>query len=136
MNLIDLSGWFEYFIDSKNARHFIPVIEKIDELIVSPLNYFEIYKRVRSEFGRDEANRAVGFLKNARVVDVTTSIALEAAELSKVHHLHMADVFCWPPPNRKKPYCGQWMRISRTFPGCSIFQRNNSSVWSNNKRRP
>jgi predicted nucleic acid-binding protein len=91
MNLIDSSGWFEYFIDSPNAKHFIPVIEKIDELMVSPINYFEIYKRVRSEFGMEEANRAVGFLKNARVVDVTTSIALEAAELSKVYHLHMAD---------------------------------------------
>jgi toxin FitB len=91
MNLIDSSGWFEYFIDSSNARHFGPIIENVDELIVSPLNYFEIYKRVRAEFGTDEANRAVGFLKNARVVDISTSIALDAAELSKTFHLHMAD---------------------------------------------
>jgi toxin FitB len=91
MNLIDSSGWFEYFIDSPNARHFSPAIENTEDLIVSPLNYFEIYKRVRSEFGTDEANRAVGFLKNARVVDISTSIALDAAELSKTYHLHMAD---------------------------------------------
>ncbi|HEX7557274.1 MAG TPA: type II toxin-antitoxin system VapC family toxin [Leptolinea sp.] len=93
MNLIDSSGWFEYFINSSNARHFVPVIENMDELIISPLNFFEIYKRVQREFGADEANRAVGFLKNARVVDISTSIALAAAELSKIHHLHMADSF-------------------------------------------
>jgi len=91
MNLIDSSGWFEYFIDSPYARHFIPVIENTEELIVSPLNYFEIYKRIRGVFGDDEANRAVGFLKNGRVIDINSSIAMHAAILSKIHHLHMAD---------------------------------------------
>jgi toxin FitB len=91
MNLIDSSGWFEYFIDSAYARHFIPVIEKTEELIVSPLNYYEIYKKVRLVFGEDEANRAVGFLKYGRNVDVNPAIAMLAAILSKTYHLHMAD---------------------------------------------
>lgn len=90
-NLIDSSGWFEYFINSSNARHFDAVIENVDELIVSPLNIYEIYKRVLQEFGPDEASRAVGFMKNGRVIDISVSIALDAAYLSKTFQLHMAD---------------------------------------------
>ena len=30
MNLVDSSGWLEYFIDGKNAEFFAPVIENTD----------------------------------------------------------------------------------------------------------
>lgn len=91
MNLVDSSGWFEYFLNSPNARYFVPIIENTDELIVSPINYYEIYKRVLHEFGADEANRAVGFLNQGTIIEISTSISLQAAELSKKYQLPMAD---------------------------------------------
>ncbi|GAP22813.1 type II toxin-antitoxin system VapC family toxin [Leptolinea tardivitalis] len=91
MNLVDTSGWFEYFTDSPYALFFSEAIENTESLIVSPLNYYEIYKRVLREFGHDEANRAIGFLNHARVVDLSIPISLEAAELSVKYQLPMAD---------------------------------------------
>lgn len=91
MNLVDSSGWFEYFMNSANARYFSDVIEKTDELLVSPLNYFEIYRSIFLRFGHEDANRAIAFLNHARTVDISTPIALEAAELSNTFHLHFAD---------------------------------------------
>lgn len=91
MNLVDSSGWLEYFIKSNNAIHFIGAIENTAELIVSPINYYEIYRKVLAEYGYEEANRAIGFLKNARIVEINPAIALNAAVLSKNYHLHMAE---------------------------------------------
>jgi len=44
MNLVDSSGWLEYLADGKNAGLFAPAIGKTDELIVSTINLYEIYK--------------------------------------------------------------------------------------------
>lgn len=44
MNLVDSSGWLEYLADSKNAKNFASAIENTDELIVSTINIYEIYR--------------------------------------------------------------------------------------------
>ena len=43
MNLVDSSGWLEYFADGENADFFAPAIEDIDNLIVSTINIYEIF---------------------------------------------------------------------------------------------
>jgi len=49
MNLVDSSCWLEYLTDGKNAKFFASVIENTDELLVSPINIYEIYKKVLLE---------------------------------------------------------------------------------------
>jgi hypothetical protein len=34
MNLVDSSGWLEYFADESNANYFAPLIEDVDNLLV------------------------------------------------------------------------------------------------------
>ena len=34
MNVVDSSGWLEYFADEPNADFFAPAIERTEELIV------------------------------------------------------------------------------------------------------
>ena len=46
MNVVDSSGWLEYFIEGPNARFFAHAIESTDRLIV-PLNcVYEVFKGV------------------------------------------------------------------------------------------
>src|SRR5512133_1900736 len=123
MNLIDSSAWFEYFIDSQNARHFVDPIENIDDLIVSPLNYFEIYKRVNQEFGHDEANRAIGFLNNGRVIEISTPIVLEAAELAKKYHLHMADSLLLATAHAEDAVLWTMDAHFKDIPGVQYFEK-------------
>jgi len=42
MNLVDSSGWLEYFTNGKNAEYFAPVIENTENLIVSVINLYEV----------------------------------------------------------------------------------------------
>ncbi len=44
MNLVDSSGWMEYFADGKNAKFYAPVIQDIKNLVVSTINIYEVYK--------------------------------------------------------------------------------------------
>jgi predicted nucleic acid-binding protein len=91
MNLIDSSGWLEYLTDGKNAKYFAPVIENTNELIVSVINIYEIYKKVLLEKDENTAVQIVGLMQQAKVVDVTPLIAIEAAKYSRAFKITMAD---------------------------------------------
>jgi predicted nucleic acid-binding protein len=91
MNLVDSSGWLEYLTDSKNAKWFAPAIEKTDELIVSTINIYEIYKKVLSKKDENSAIQVIGLMQQAKVVDVNLRIAIQAAKLSYEQKVPMAD---------------------------------------------
>ena len=49
MNVVDSSGWLEYFINGNNANFFARVIENTDEVLVPTISIFEVFKRVLIE---------------------------------------------------------------------------------------
>ena len=91
MNVIDSSGWLEYFIGGKNANFFAPAIEDTANVIVPTISIFEVFKRTLVEKNRDDALEAVAMMYDGKVVDLDREIALLAAELSFEVKLPMAD---------------------------------------------
>ena len=91
MNLVDSSGWLEYFADGRNAKFFAPALEDTENLIVSTINIYEVFKRVLQQRGEDAALQAVALMHHAGIVDVTSPIAMDAAKLSAELKLPMAD---------------------------------------------
>lgn len=91
MNVVDSSGWLEYFTNGSNADFFAPVIENAGELLVPTISLFEVFKRVLIERNRDDALEAVAQMKDGRVVDLDDSLALLAAGLSYELKLPLAD---------------------------------------------
>ena len=91
MNLVDSSGWLEYFADGRNTRFFAPALEDTENLIVSTINIYEVFKRVLQQRGEDSALRAAALMHQAGVVDVTSPIAMDAVKLSTDLKLPMAD---------------------------------------------
>ena len=91
MNLVDSSGWLEYFADGKNADHFAPVINNTEKLIVSTINIYEVYKKVIMERDEDTALQTVAMMQQAEVVEVIPSISVQAAKFSYIFKLPMAD---------------------------------------------
>lgn len=89
MNLIDSSGWLEYFANGKNVDFFAPGIENTSTLIVSTINIYEVFKKVLAQRGEDSALKAVAVMTKAQVVDV--SISLMASKYSYELKLPMAD---------------------------------------------
>jgi len=91
MNLVDSSGWIEYLADGKNSKFFAAAIENTDELIVSAINIYEVYKKVLIEKNENTAIQVAGLMQQAKVVDVTPSIAIQAAKFSSEFKIPMAD---------------------------------------------
>ena len=91
MNVIDSSGWLEYFIGGKNAKFFAPVIEDTANVIVPTVSIFEVFKRTLVEKNRDDALEAVAMMYDGKIIDLDREIALIAAELSFELKLPMAD---------------------------------------------
>ena len=60
MNVVDSSGWLEFFADGPNADFFAPAIENIPELVVPSFSMYEVFKRVLPQRGEDEALQVVG----------------------------------------------------------------------------
>lgn len=91
MNLVDSSGWLEYFADGPNADFFARPIQDIGRLVVPTLSIYEVFKRIAQQRGEDDALEAVAAMQQATVVDLTSPLALEAARLSLESRLPMAD---------------------------------------------
>lgn len=91
MNVVDSSGWLEYFTGGPNARHFALPIQALPELLVPTLCMYEVFKRLLATAGEEAALQALGVMALGHEVDLTRLIAVEAAQISLALKLAMAD---------------------------------------------
>jgi len=91
MNVVDSSAWLEYFADGSNAEYFAAAVEDVESQIVPTLTVYEVFKRILQERDESAALAAVAVMQQGQVVDLTSSLALEAAHLSVREGLPLAD---------------------------------------------
>jgi len=91
VNIVDSSGWLEYFSDGPNADCFAEPLGNVPELVVPTITLYEVFKVVCRQRGEDAALQAVALMQQGRVVELTSAIALLAAKLSLDAKLPMAD---------------------------------------------
>jgi predicted nucleic acid-binding protein len=91
MNVVDSSGWLEYFADGPNADFFAPAIEAVTDLVVPTLSLYEVFKRVLQQRGEGDALQAVAIMIQGQVIDLDMDLALSAAKVSTELKLPMAD---------------------------------------------
>jgi predicted nucleic acid-binding protein len=91
MNVVDSSGWVEYFTRGDNAKFFIPPIQDLENLLVPTICIYEVFKRLLAELDEDAALLSVGVMSHGREVPLDRKIAMEAAHISREMKLAMAD---------------------------------------------
>jgi len=91
MNVVDSSGWLEYFADGPNARFFAKAIEGAAQLLVPTVSLYEVFKRVLQQRGEGDALQAVALMHQGQVVELSDTLALAAARVSVDLGLPMAD---------------------------------------------
>jgi len=91
VNVIDSSGWLEYFADGSNADFFAPAIERPTSLLVPSISLLEVFKRVLQQRDESAALQAVALMQQGQVVDLDGAIALTAARLGTDFGLPLAD---------------------------------------------
>lgn len=91
MNMVDSSGWLEYFAGGPNAADFSPPLQDPSSLIVPTISIFEVFKVILREAHENEALQAVAAMQKGNVVELTSSIAMNASKISLRYTLPMAD---------------------------------------------
>jgi predicted nucleic acid-binding protein len=91
MNVVDTSGWLEYFAEGENAAFFAPAIEDAEHLLVPVISIYEVFKKILQNQGLALAEIRVADLVKGEVIDLSTSLTMSAAKLSAELKLPMAD---------------------------------------------
>ncbi|MES2884781.1 MAG: type II toxin-antitoxin system VapC family toxin [Pseudomonadota bacterium] len=87
MNVVDSSGWLEYFAGTPRAGLFAKAIENTEQLVVPVITIYEVFKKVLRERGENLALRAASQMQLGQVVEIDVSLALSAGR----HDLPLAD---------------------------------------------
>ena len=91
MNVVDSSGWLEYFASATNIGFFGPVIKSTDILVVPTVCVYEVFRRLLTQRGEEDALQAVGIMSLGIIADLTQEIAVNAALISSEFKITMAD---------------------------------------------
>ncbi len=95
-NVVDSSGWLEYFTDSDRAPLFAAAIEDAENLFVPVISIYEVFKKVLRERGEDDALQVASMMHGGQLIDLDCALALEAAR----HLLPLADSIIYATARR------------------------------------
>jgi predicted nucleic acid-binding protein len=121
VNLVDSSGWLEYFTDGPKASDFEKPLIKTNILLVPTICLYEVFKVVLRERGEDDALQAIALMKQGRVVMLTEEIAIHAAKISLDHKIPMADSIILATAQANKATIWTLDRDFKTFRGVKYF---------------
>lgn len=91
MNVVDSSGWIEFFQAGANGPMFKPVIEQRDQLLVPTIALFEVHKVLSRKLPAELVDRCLDVMRLGRVLDLTDRRAIAASKIASQYRLAMAD---------------------------------------------
>ena len=91
MNLVDSSGWIDFFQAGGNGPVFKPVIEDRNALLVPTIALFEVHKVLSRRLPVNLVERCLNVMRMGRVLDFTDARAVSASQIAVRHQLAMAD---------------------------------------------
>ena len=91
MNVVDSSGWIEYLLDTERADFFASAIEQRDKLLVPVIALYEVHKVLTRVLPVGAVVSVLDVMRLGRVLELTDSRAIAAADISLRHRLAMAD---------------------------------------------
>jgi len=91
MNVVDTSGWLEYFAGGKNANKFSKPIRDVEKLVIPTICIYEISKVILRESDANHLLQALAAIQKGSTIALTSSISVTAAKISLHYKLPMAD---------------------------------------------
>jgi len=126
MNLVDSSGWLEYFSDGPSAASFEKALLDSENLIIPTICLYQVFKVVLGERGEGEALQAIALMRQGNVVDLTYEIAIKAAKISLEYKIPMADSIILTTARMHKATIWTMDEDFKDLPAIKYFQKVNS----------
>lgn len=94
-NVVDSSGWIEFFLAGSNGPVFKPVIEQRQALLVPTIALFEVHRVLSRKLPPDVVKACLDVMHLGRVLDITAARAVAGADVSLRHKLAMGDALMY-----------------------------------------
>lgn len=91
MNVVDASGWIEFFKAGANGPIFKPVIEDRHSLLVPTIALYEVHKILSRALPPALVAQCLDVMRRGRVLDFTDARAIAASGVAMRFKLAMAD---------------------------------------------
>jgi len=91
VNLVDSCGWLEFFAGSDRASLFLPAILDVKHLVVPTICILEVTKVLARSYPIDGIVTALAAMRQAKVVALDDSLAVEAGQLATALKMPTAD---------------------------------------------
>lgn len=95
LTVVDSSGWVAYLGDGPQAEAFSVYLEREDSLVVPTIVIYEVVKKLQSSSGGAVVHRFLSHAYRAREMELDSSLAIAAAQISIRHRLAMADAIIY-----------------------------------------
>ncbi|NOQ36190.1 MAG: PIN domain-containing protein [Methylococcaceae bacterium] len=95
MILIDTCGWIEWLTDGELSDKYQGYFKQFNNMIVPTSVQFELYKWVARKESIQLALEAIALTEQTKVIPLSTSIALSAADFSAKYKLSFADAIIY-----------------------------------------
>ena len=92
MNLVDTSGWLEYFFEGPNVSYFSEPIEDTAHLVVPVVCMYEVFKKITQVSDKTKALQAIAQMKQGHVIKLDEEIALSVALVSLQNKCRLPDL--------------------------------------------
>lgn len=125
MILVDSSGWIEFFTDGTNATKYGSYLEQTLNLVTPSIVLYEVYKLVKRERSEEEALIAAAQMQKTRVIPLSDSLALAAADVSLEFRLAMADSIVYATARAEDAELVTSDADLRRLPGVTFLPKRN-----------
>ena len=95
MNVVDSSGWIEFFLASPIGLLFKPVIQQREKLLVPVIALYEVHKILSRKMSAKLATACLDVMRLGSVLELTDRRAIAAADISIRYRLAMADAMMY-----------------------------------------
>jgi toxin FitB len=124
VNLVDSSGWIEYFLDLPGAGYFAAFIEDEKKLLVPSISLYEVFRKLLVETDETTALQAVTQMQLGKVIALDEPLALNAARLGYDLNLPLADSIILATAYRFNATLYTMEEHFKGQPGVKYFPRN------------
>ena len=91
MNVVDSSGWIEFFNATPYGWQFKPIIDAQSDLLVPVIALYEVHKVLSRRLPEEVVFQCLDVMRLGRVLELTDKRAIAAAKVAQRHRLAMAD---------------------------------------------
>ena len=95
LTVVDSSGWVAYLGDGPQAGAFSVYLEREDSLVVPTIVIYEVVKKLKLTSSETVVHRFLSQAYRGQQIELDSSLAIAAAQISIRHRLAMADAIIY-----------------------------------------